>query len=314
MTRLPRTFFCSLLAFSSSPTRFFATANYCSRSILTFQCRRSTFWASPSVMASSTPTRLQESSSLSSAQSSISDPLEALGLPRPLILGSGSFTRKLILKEMGVNYHLLVRSIDERNIGDREKDDPRSLVLTLAKAKADHLVSEMQAGRTDNDLPSAPAANTKLGGWVVLTADQVVTHEGAILEKPLDIDEARSFVSRYANSAPRTVGACVLTHVPSGVQVSGVDSATIVFRPTIAEKDANGNNSLLERLLEDGAPVLKCAGGLMVEHAFVREHLERIEGTEDSVMGLSKELVARLLKELQEQLIKGGHFPNPPLD
>eukprot|EP00521_Asterionellopsis_glacialis_P013310 CAMPEP_0195305294 /NCGR_PEP_ID=MMETSP0707-20130614/36026_1 /TAXON_ID=33640 /ORGANISM="Asterionellopsis glacialis, Strain CCMP134" /LENGTH=193 /DNA_ID=CAMNT_0040369369 /DNA_START=165 /DNA_END=743 /DNA_ORIENTATION=+ len=155
------------------------------------------------------------------------DPLETLGLPRPLILGSGSFTRKLILKEMGVDYHLLVRSIDERNIGDREKDEPQSLVLTLAKAKADHLVSEMQNGNADQDLPSVSGdrETSGTGGWVVLTADQVVTHAGSILEKPLDIEEAKSFVSGYGTSAPKTVGACVLTHVPSGIQVSGVDSA-----------------------------------------------------------------------------------------
>ena len=74
-------------------------------------------------------------------------------------------------------------------------------------------------------------------GWIVLTGDQVVTHDGAILEKPLDIHQAKSFVSRYATSPPSTVGSVVLTHFPSGIQVSGVDSATIVFRPSVADYD-----------------------------------------------------------------------------
>lgn len=219
------------------------------------------------------------------------------GLPQPLILGSGSFTRKLILKEMGIDFHLLVRRIDERNLGDREKDAPEDLVLLLAKAKCDHLVKEMTTGNVEKDeLPQTQNDN----GWIVLTGDQVVTHNGSILEKPVDIEEAKSFVSRYADSPPKTVGAVVLTHVPSGIQVSGVDSATIVFRPTVADKIEG--KDLVDRLIGDDAPVLSCAGGLMVEHPAVQEHVERIEGTQDSVMGLSKDLVLKLLDEMREKL------------
>jgi septum formation protein len=40
----------------------------------------------------------------------------------------------------------------------------------------------------------------------------------------------------------------------------------------------------------------------MVEHPLVREHVERIDGTEDSVMGLSKDLVLQLLQEMRVKL------------
>jgi septum formation protein len=217
------------------------------------------------------------------------------GLPTPLVLGSGSYTRKLLLEEMNIPLHVFVRSIDERTIGNREKDSPHDLVLTLAKAKAHYLVKEIiNTNNTVSELP--PQKN----GYIVLTGDQVVTHDGEILEKPLDVQEAKSFVSRYAASPPSTVGSIVLTHVPSGIQVSGIDSATIVFRESVA--DAN----LIDALLEDEAPVLSCAGGLMVEHPLVKEHIERIDGTEDSVMGLSKDLVRKLLKELRETLIEAN--------
>lgn len=213
------------------------------------------------------------------------DPLVRLGLPSPLVLGSGSFTRKLILKEMGIPYELVVRPIDEKGLGDRD-GDPAELVMTLAEAKADHLVSCLRSEDGDGSG----------GECVVLTADQVVTHDGSVLEKPDSIDEARRFVGGYASCPPATVGAVVLTHFPSGVRTSGVDSSTINFRPTVAEGD------LVGRLVEDGAPVLSCAGGLMVEHPLVREHVVGIDGTEDSVMGLSKELVLRLLAELRDKL------------
>lgn len=38
----------------------------------------------------------------------------------------------------------------------------------------------------------------------------------------------------------------------------------------------------------------------MVEHPLVQPHLKRIDGTQDSVMGLKKETVARLLEEALE--------------
>ena len=226
------------------------------------------------------------------------DPLVDAGLPSPLILGSGSFTRKLILKEMGVNYELVVRSIDEKGIGNR-KGDPAVLVSTLAKAKGDYLVECLSNDKDDDALSTleqTKATEGDFGGWVVLTADQVVTHNGSILEKPESIDEARDFVGRYAESAPRTVGACVLTHIPSGIQVSGVDSAQINFLPSVADGD------LVGKLLEGDAPVLSCAGGLMVEHPLVQAHIDGIDGTEDSVMGLSKDIVLKLLDEMKEKL------------
>jgi septum formation protein len=226
------------------------------------------------------------------------DPLQELGLPSPLILGSASFTRKLILKEMGIPFQIVVRPIDEQSLGDRSLDPPHELVMNLATAKMEHLVREIRAGRCDDELPSRQEneAGANEEEYVVLTGDQVVTCNGEILEKPRSVEEARDMVARYATHPPSTVGSVVLTHLPSGRQVSGVDTATIHFAPTIS-------GGLVDRLLEDdNAPVLSCAGGLMVEHPKVREHLVRIDGTEDSVMGLSKDLVLRLLNELAQSL------------
>jgi septum formation protein len=218
-------------------------------------------------------------------------------LPSPLILGSGSFTRKLILNEMGLDFIVLKRPIDEQGLGNRETDIPHDLVLTLAKAKCAHLVQEIEAGRCDEELMGKTDSNQ----FLVLTGDQVVTHAGKILEKPESIEQAKSFCARYATAPPSTVGSCVIHHIPSGIQVSGVDSSTIYFRPSIADITDDGQD-LVDRLLETNAPILDCAGGLMIEHALVQEHLERIDGTEDSVMGLSKALVEQLLLELKSKL------------
>ena len=223
------------------------------------------------------------------------NPLIRNELPTPLLLGSASFTRKLILSEMNIPYIKLVRPIDERVIGNRD-GDPVELVTTLAHAKMDYLLDEIHCGNCVEELRSA-GDEDKRRGWVILTADQVVTHGGKILEKPESIEEARTFVLGYADGTPvSTHGACVIAHLPSGLRISGVDTASVYFGPTIAE------SNLVDRLLQEGAPILDCAGGLMIEHALVREHVVKIDGTEDSIMVLSMDLVEGLLVELKEKL------------
>lgn len=218
------------------------------------------------------------------------------GFPKPLILGSGSFTRKLILKEMGIDFTVIKRPIDEKSIGDREHQSARDLVLTLAKAKCDHLLSELKSGACKDDLPS------DLSSCLVLTGDQVVTLGDSILEKPNSKIQAKEFCMQYAMKAPSTVGSCVITHYPSGIQVCGVDSSTIYFKSSIADPNEDGKD-VVDQLITENAPILDCAGGLMIEHPLVQKHLERIDGTEDSVMGLSKELVRKLLQEIRVKLI-----------
>jgi septum formation protein len=235
----------------------------------------------------------ETSTDAATASSTVPDPVVTLGLPTPLLLGSASFSRKLVLQEMGVHFHVCARPIDEKSLGDRTRDAPHDLVRNLASAKMQHLVREIRAGNCTDDLP-APLGRTE---WIVLTGDQVVTCDGVILEKPESVQEARDFVRRYASNPPSTVGSCVLTHLPSGTQVSGIDTATVHFDPRLPD-------DLVDRLLAADAPILSCAGGLMVEHPFVKEHIVRIDGTEDSVMGLSKDLVLRLLDELREKLGK----------
>lgn len=63
--------------------------------------------------------------------------------------------------------------------------------------------------------------------------------------------------------------------------------------------------SVVIQLCEEGM-VFNCAGGLMVEHPLVHPYVVRINGTLDSVMGLSKSLVNRLLQQLAAVTIAGS--------
>ena len=57
-------------------------------------------------------------------------------------------------------------------------------------------------------------------------------------------------------------------------------------------------DSVVAQLCKEGT-VLQCAGGLMVEHKLIQPYITNIDGTMDSVMGLSKTLVLELLARLE---------------
>jgi septum formation protein len=214
------------------------------------------------------------------------------GLPQTLILGSASSTRKLILQEMGIDFVVAVRPIEERGLGDRTNDAPSDLVTLLAHAKMDYLVADIQAGGCSD------VVKTGSSEYIILTADQVVTCNGQILEKPDDIDQAKEFVARYGQSPCSTVGAIVLEHWPSRLRVTGVHTATIHFDQRLCD-DAS---KVVDDLIKEGAPILSCAGGLMIEHPTTRSYVTRMEGTEDSIMGLCQETVRTLLVEMRTLL------------
>ncbi|PNH02386.1 Maf-like protein [Tetrabaena socialis] len=87
-------------------------------------------------------------------------------------------------------------------------------------------------------------------------------------------------------SPASTVGAMLATDLASGRTAEGVERSYIHFRPIPAD--------VRHQLVEEGE-VFYCAGGLMVEHPLLEPHIERLEGSQCSIMGLGKQLLMRLL-------------------
>jgi septum formation protein len=202
------------------------------------------------------------------------------------------------MRECGLSFEVSRPDIDENAI---RRESASELVMALGLAKAEALLT----GHSGPDFAKR--------GCLLITGDQVVVAMGGtILEKPESADEARSFIASYASGAafrsnalrvawtrsersvllgpdpPRTVGSCVVTDAVSGRQWSAVDEACVHFRP-IPE-------STVSELITEGS-VFSCAGGLMVEHPLVQPHVERMDGTMDSIMGLSKSTLKHLLTE-----------------
>nr|DAD21644.1 TPA_asm: hypothetical protein HUJ06_023107 [Nelumbo nucifera] len=79
-----------------------------------------------------------------------------------IILGSKSMTRQNILTEMGYKFTIMTADIDEKAI---RKEHPEDLVMALAEAKADAIISTLQ----NTDCKDKDAVPTLL-----ITADQLL--------------------------------------------------------------------------------------------------------------------------------------------
>jgi len=133
-----------------------------------------------------------------------------------LILGSGSASRKQILGEMGLEFEVIKADIDERAI---RHEDPATLVSILGNKKADAILERINSQGLPKDE----------GEVFLLTGDQVVAHDGKILEKPLDEKEARTFIEGYNRAPARTVGSIIITNVKTGERFESVDTAEVYF-------------------------------------------------------------------------------------
>ena len=193
-----------------------------------------------------------------------------------ITLGSSSSARRQVMDQLavenGLRYDVRTADIDEQSIGCR-KSDASALVLQLAHAKAAAIKQKMQQAAEDMD-------------GLLITCDQVVCHEGRILEKPTCADEARAYIDGYGRSPASTVGATVVSDLRTGQTFEDVDTSFVHFSPKPAH--------VRDALIEEGT-VFHCAGGLMVEHELVAPYITRMEGTQDAVMGLAKATVLRLL-------------------
>lgn len=195
-----------------------------------------------------------------------------------IILGSASAARQSILREMGFNFTVMIADIDERAI---RRENPEDLVIALAEAKAEAIISKIANLNSGSEISSEPL--------LLITADQVVVHEGVIREKPSSEEEARLFIKGYSRAPACTVGSVMVTNLKTGLKKVGWDKAEVYFHPI--------PDDVVESLIKEGT-VFKVAGGLLVEHPLTSPLVEAMVGSIDSVMGLPKDLTRALINEV----------------
>ncbi|KVH98403.1 Maf-like protein [Cynara cardunculus var. scolymus] len=257
-------------------------------------------WNSPKLLCNSTLFVLSLPKSLL-----LSNPvMESAESPFRIILGSSSIARRKILAEMGYEFTLMSADIDEKSI---RTEKPEELVMALAKAKADAIVSKLQTS-ADQEKDAKPsiliASDTAEGNpklqigedkdaqpTLLITCDQVVVYEGTIREKPANDEEARQFIKEvtgYSGKHAATVSSVFVTNLTTGFTKGDCDKVEIHFHDI--------PDHVIDKLLEEGL-VLNVAGALIIEHPLIVPYVKELIGTTDSVMGLPKALTQNLLKE-----------------
>ncbi|XP_059623656.1 uncharacterized protein LOC132266702 isoform X3 [Cornus florida] len=133
--------------------------------------------------------------------------------PFKVILGSSSMARREILSEMGYEFTIMTADIDEKSI---RKEKPEELVMVLAEAKADAILSRLQTtGHLEEDAYST----------LLITADTVVVYEGIIREKPSSKEEARQFIKGYSGGHASVVGSVLVINLRTGTRKGGWERA-----------------------------------------------------------------------------------------
>ncbi|KAG2724856.1 hypothetical protein I3760_01G037700 [Carya illinoinensis] len=166
--------------------------------------------------------------------------------------------------------------IDEKVI---RREKPADLVMALAEAKADAIVSRLK---------STAQFEVEAHSTLLITADTVVVYEGIIREKPSSKEEAREFIKGYSGGQAEVVGSVLVTNLKTGKRKGGWDRAEVYFY--------NIPDEVIDSLINEGF-TLNVAGGLMLEHPMTLPFVEAVVGTTDTVMGLPKALTEKCILE-----------------
>ncbi|XP_071916598.1 uncharacterized protein [Coffea arabica] len=166
--------------------------------------------------------------------------------------------------------------IDEKSV---RKEKPEDLVMALAEAKADAIISRLKntSYLGENEQPV-----------LLITADTVAVFEGTVREKPSSKEEARKYLRDYSRGHTSVLGSVVVSNLTSGNRKGGWDRAEVYFHEI--------PDDVIDNLIEEGI-ILNVSGALMLEHPLTLPFVDTVIGTADHVMGLSKALTEKLIQE-----------------
>ena len=181
--------------------------------------------------------------------------------PDPLVLASGSVTRRLLLEAAGIPLVISPADIDERATEANVRAagaGPRAVALHLAEAKA----LAVGAGHPEQ---------------LVLGGDQVLALGDTLFTKAPTLAAARAQLERLSGQTHSLHSAWALARGRELVASGGAD-ARLTMRPL--------SSAFLDRYFEaEGAAVLSSVGAYRLEGLGV-QLFERIEGDHSTILGL----------------------------
>lgn len=192
--------------------------------------------------------------------------LDAVKTPCNLILGSGSPRRRDLLEAMGLSFQVrtadIVETYDASLKGHQITD-----YLALAKSEA------LRAQGRDRDL--------------VLTADTIVWFDGAVMEKPGEIEQARQTLKRLSGNRHEVI---------TSVCFRQGDSKQVVHEVTEVQF-APLDEGMINAYFKKGHPLDK-AGSYGIQEWIGLTAVVGIRGSYTNVVGLPTQLVYKTLRDM----------------
>ena len=175
--------------------------------------------------------------------------------------------------------------VDEKAIRD---PDPKKMAHLIARAKMDSATQKVKEASGDSLVEEV----------VVITCDQIVVCEGKVREKPRDKEEARQFLRSYSKGQPaECINGLVVQHLPSGMEVSAVETATVQFGPYSEQE--------IEEMLAGGMHSTTAGGFALMDNTPLARRLTRLTGDVPSVEGLPIYVLERLIRQLCPEQLAG---------
>jgi len=191
-----------------------------------------------------------------------------------IVLASKSGVRKKILEENGINCEVIPGNIDEDQIKSsliKEKASPKIISKTLAEFKANKI-----SQKKPNDL--------------VLGADSVVDLNGELISKPTNREEALHILQKLNGQEHQIISSVCISKNGSMVW-HYTDASTL----TMKQLNLDEIKSYLTKIRDKE---LYAYGVYQIE-ADGKSLFSKIEGNEDSIMGLPIKEIKKYLNTLK---------------
>ena len=191
-----------------------------------------------------------------------------------IILASRSVVRRKILNKNGINCEVIPANVDEDQVKEsliNEKASPEIISKNLAELKAN------KVSKKKND-------------YLVLGADSVIDLNGELISKPTNREEAFGILKKLNGQKHQLISSACISK--NGAMIwNSTDASTL----TMKQLNSDEIKSYLEKIKDEE---LYAYGVYQIE-ANGRSLFSKIEGDEDTIMGLPVKQIKEYLSTLE---------------
>ena len=191
-----------------------------------------------------------------------------------IILASKSGIRKKILNENGINCEVLPANIDEEQVKEsllKEKATPEIISKNLAELKANKI-------------------SKKKNEQLVLGADSVIDLNGELISKPANRDEALNILKKLNGQKHQLISSVCISKNGSMIW-NYTDASTLTMKQLNLDEIKSYLTKIRDKELYDY--------GVYQIEADGRSLFSKIEGNEDSIMGLPVKQIKKYLDTIK---------------